>query len=158
MTLAYLGLGSNIGDREAFIVSAIEALGSAGVKVVARSSLYETAPVGPPQRDFINAVVAVDTGLEPSELLAVVKRIEAELGRTESEHWGPREIDLDILLFGDLMLEEAGITIPHPQLTKRQFVVVPLLEIDPDLVLPSGEPLSVFADRDPVGVHRLATS
>lgn len=147
MTLVYLGLGSNLGDREANIRGAVDALQAAGLEMVVLSTLRETSPVGPPQPDFINAVVAMRTDLAPTTLLATVKRIETDLGRTPSQKWGPRVIDIDILLYGDLMIESEELTIPHPELTHRGFVIVPLLELDPNLELPSGEPLSVFAPR-----------
>lgn len=147
MTLVYLGLGSNLGDREANIRAAIAALQGAGLELVASSSLRETSPVGPPQPDYINAAVAMRTDLTPDDLMVTVKRIETDLGRVPSERWGPRVIDIDILLYGDLMMESEVLTIPHAELTRREFVIVPLLELDPDLELPSGEPLSVFAPR-----------
>lgn len=147
MTLVYLGLGSNLGDREENIRAAVDALQAVGLELVALSSFRETVAVGPPQPDYINAAVAMRTHLTPDSLLTTVKQIETDLGRTPSERWGARVIDIDILLYGDLMMESEELTIPHPELTHRGFVVVPLLELDPNLELPSGEPLSVFAPR-----------
>ena len=134
MTVAYIGLGSNVGDRIANLRAAVVALDACdGVSVLRTSSVYETDPVGPPQPDFYNAVVEIDTTLAPRELLDACKTVERSLGRIERERWGPREIDLDIVLFGDEHVDEPGLAIPHPQLALRAFVVVPLREIDPSL-------------------------
>lgn len=157
MTRAFVGIGSNVGDREAHLRRAVEALAAHGLPPVARSSVYESEAVGPPQPDYLNAAVEVSTSLGPRELLGTLKGIEEEVGRTPGERWGPREIDLDLLLFGDAMLEEPGLVVPHPELTRRSFVLAPLLEIDPDLELPSGEPLSAFCERDPPGLRRLGS-
>ncbi len=97
----------------------------------------------------------MSTSLSARELLEALKAIEAELGRQKTERWGPREIDLDLLLYGDEMLEEDGLTVPHPEMTKRSFVLMPLLEIAPGLDLPSGEPAAAFLERDPPGIRRL---
>jgi 2-amino-4-hydroxy-6-hydroxymethyldihydropteridine diphosphokinase len=154
MTRAYLALGSNLGDREAHLRAAVAALAAHGLPVAEASSLYETAAVGPPQPDYLNAVVAVDTDRSPRELLGTLQAIEAELGRQHRERWGPREIDLDLLVYGGDRIEEEGLVVPHPELTKRAFVLVPLLEIAPFLDLPSGEPVSAFCERNPAGVRR----
>lgn len=141
MTLSYIGVGSNVGGRSDFCRRAVIALGeSAGVEVDAVSSLYETSPIGgPPQRSFVNLVVRVSTELNPRGLLQVCKRIEQTLGREPSEiRWGPRVIDLDILTFGDEKIGEPDLEIPHPRMTGRRFVLVPLLEIDPDAADPWG--------------------
>ena len=150
---AYIGLGSNLGDRIGNLQAAMEKLAD-GLEIVAASSVYETDPVGPPQPDFLNAVCLVETDLGPQELVALLKKVEAEVGRTPSERWGPREIDLDLLLIGDAVVDLPDLKVPHPELTSRAFVMVPLLELDPDLELPSGEPVSAFCERDPKGVRR----
>lgn len=131
MVRAYIGIGSNVGESATHVRRAIERLRHVG-NVLAASSLYQTRPWGlTDQPDFINAVVAVQTGLEPHALLAQLKRIEADMGRTESVRWGPRVIDLDLLTYGDARIESGALTVPHPQLRERAFVLVPLAEIDP---------------------------
>ena len=155
MTTVYLGLGSNLGDRLGYLRAAVAALAERGLPVTAASSVYESDALGPPPPAYLNAVVAVSTALAPRELLAVLKSVEAELGRHHTEHWGPREIDLDLLLYGDDLVTEEGLTIPHPELTRRSFVLLPLLEIAPDLDLPSGEPASAFLERDPPGIAKV---
>ncbi|MCX8126255.1 MAG: 2-amino-4-hydroxy-6-hydroxymethyldihydropteridine diphosphokinase [Dehalococcoidia bacterium] len=132
MTSAYLGLGSNLGDREANLKRALKLLGEKA-KVLRVSSIYETEPVGfLSQPRFLNAVCEIDTELSPVELLAFVKRIERELGRKQSFRNAPREIDIDILLYGDLVVETPQLTVPHPRMSERAFVLVPLAEIAPD--------------------------
>ena len=155
MTVAYIGLGSNLGDRLGYLQAALAALSTRGLEPAGVSSVYESDALGPPQPDYLNAVVSVSTSLTPRELLEALKTIEAELGRHDDERWGPREIDLDLLLYGDEMLEEEGLTVPHPEMTKRSFVLLPLLEIAPDLDLPSGEPAAAFVERDPAGIRKL---
>lgn len=132
---------------------AVEAMKSSGVHVLKLSSVYETDPVGPPQPDFLNAVCEIATDLSARDLLTTLKEIERSLGRTDGERWGPREIDLDLLLYGDHTIAEEDLIVPHPELTHRAFVMVPLLEIDPDLELPSGEPLSTYCEKNPPGVR-----
>lgn len=155
MTLSYVGLGSNLGDRLQNLKQALYLMTERGVTVQKISSFYETTPVGgPEQSDFLNAVCAADTQLSARELFSTLKLIEQEIGRPPAgpsdERWGPRIIDLDILLFGNEMLNDDDLTVPHPELTKRNFAMIPLLEIAPDIELPSGEPLSVYCDpRDP---------
>lgn len=146
MVVAYLGIGSNVGDRVAFCRAAVETLRShPDIEVDATSSLYETSPVGgPPQRSFVNMVVRVRTALDARGLLDGVKKIERQLGREPNEmRWGPRVADLDILTFDDEKIAEPDLEIPHPRLTQRRFVLVPLLEIDPDAADPWG---SRYAD------------
>jgi len=152
-TLAYVGLGSNLGDREQYLRSAVELMEGEGIRVVKTSSVYETDPVGPAQPLFLNAAAQVTTDLSPAALLDALKSIEQCTGRSAGERWGPREIDVDLLLYGDELTESPGLTLPHPELTRRAFVMVPLLEIDPDLELPSGEPLSAFCEPNPDGVR-----
>jgi 2-amino-4-hydroxy-6-hydroxymethyldihydropteridine diphosphokinase len=146
---AYLGLGSNVGDREAHLRAAIEMLGARGVEVDAVSSAYETEPVGEviDQPDFLNAAVRARTGLEPEELLDVCKEIEAERGRDlDAARHSPRPLDVDLLLLGDLSLSTGRLTLPHPEVTSRRFVLVPLLELDPGLELPDGTRLADTLD------------
>lgn len=133
--IVFLGLGSNIGDRQRFIERAITEL-AAICTITAASSLYETTPIGPRQRKFLNCVISVTTTLTPEQLLIEVKRIERQLGRQQRQHWGPREIDIDILLCGDIVLWSPILQIPHQELLHRAFVVTPLLEIAPEVVHP----------------------
>jgi 2-amino-4-hydroxy-6-hydroxymethyldihydropteridine diphosphokinase len=139
MRTGYLGLGSNVGDRAEHLRAAIAALPEHGVEVEAVSSAYETEPVGEmlDQPDFLNAAIRVRTELEPEPLLEVCKAIEFERGRmlAASRH-SPRPLDIDLLLLGDLELESERLTLPHPEVTSRRFVLAPLLELDPDLTLP----------------------
>jgi 2-amino-4-hydroxy-6-hydroxymethyldihydropteridine diphosphokinase len=139
--VGYLGLGSNVGERESHLQAALAALPEHGVEVQASSSLYETEPVGEvlDQPDFLNAAVRVATELEPEGLLDVCKAIEVEQGRTlGGQRHGPRPLDVDLLLLGDVELETERLTLPHPQVSSRRFVLAPLLELDPDLALPDG--------------------
>lgn len=138
MTRAYVGLGANVGPREVTILRAVELLAAAdGVSVVAVSQLRETEPVGVvDQPAFLNAAVAVDTSLDARALLDVLLAIERELGRVRTERWGPRTIDLDLLVFGDETIDEPGLRVPHPRLGERRFALEPLAELAPDLVVP----------------------
>ncbi|MGH2731339.1 MAG: 2-amino-4-hydroxy-6-hydroxymethyldihydropteridine diphosphokinase [Actinomycetota bacterium] len=154
MTAAFIGLGSNLGDRMRYLELALGALEARGLNVVAVSSVYETEPIGPLQPDFLNAACRVETELSPEDLLGTLKSIEAALGRTPRQRWGPREIDLDLLLYGDEVIDRPGLSVPHPELTHRPFVLTPLAEIAPGLELPSGEALSALVPGDPRGVHR----
>jgi 2-amino-4-hydroxy-6-hydroxymethyldihydropteridine diphosphokinase len=139
--IGYLGLGSNVGDREAHLRAAVELLGEHGIEVEAVSSLYETEPVGEilDQPDFLNAAVRISTELEPEALLDACKAIEVEQGRMfGGPRHGPRALDVDLLILGELELETERLTLPHPQVTARRFVLAPLLELDPGLELPDG--------------------
>jgi 2-amino-4-hydroxy-6-hydroxymethyldihydropteridine diphosphokinase len=141
----YLGLGSNVGDREANLRDARTALDRAGVEVLASSSIYETAPQGEllDQPDFLNACLRIRTALDPEELLDVCKQVERELGRTPGGvRHGPRPIDVDLLLLGDLEYRSERLTLPHREVSSRRFVVEPLLELDPELALPDGTRLA----------------
>jgi 2-amino-4-hydroxy-6-hydroxymethyldihydropteridine diphosphokinase len=151
-TKAYLGLGSNIGDRRAILQEAVEALDG----VVAVSSLYETDPVGGVQQDsFYNIVVAIETGLEAHELLRRCQSLERAAKRKRIVRWGPRTLDVDILLFGDLVIDTPELTIPHPRMTERNFVMVPLLEVAPDLpeheLVMTYDPASAFGEVIKIG-------
>ena len=140
---AYLGLGSNLGDRPALLQGAVDGLGATdGITVVATSPVYETEPVGgPDQPEYLNAVVGIDTDLTPRQLLEVAQRLEREAGRVRDEHWGPRTLDVDVLLVGDEHVDEPDLAVPHPRLYERAFVMVPLSDLEPMLApwVPSGE-------------------
>ena len=141
----YLGLGSNLGDREQHLRAAVRLLLENGVEVDAVSSLYETEPVGEilDQPDFLNAAARIRTELEPEQLLDLCKAIELEQGRIfGGPRHGPRALDVDLLLLGDLKLDGERLSLPHPELTSRRFVLAPLLELDPELTLPNGTRLA----------------
>jgi 2-amino-4-hydroxy-6-hydroxymethyldihydropteridine diphosphokinase len=134
---AYVGLGSNLGDRGAFLRRAVRLLGSR-MRLVALSSFRETEPWGfTEQPNFLNAVAEFDTDLSPRALLEVLLDVERQLGRMRvGPRYGPRTIDLDLLLYGEVELDEPGLTVPHPRLQERRFVLEPLAELDPDLFVP----------------------
>ena len=133
MTVAYVGLGSNLGDREATILAAVAALPG----VAAISNLRETEPVGVTEQPaFLNGAARLETELSPRELLDALLAVERGLGRERRERWGPRTIDLDLLLYGGETVAEPGLTVPHPRLHERRFVLEPLAELEPDLVIP----------------------
>jgi 2-amino-4-hydroxy-6-hydroxymethyldihydropteridine diphosphokinase len=135
-TIAYIGVGSNVGDRKANCRKAFELLADTG-RVISVSSLYCTEPVGyKEQEDFINAVVSIETDLSARELLDTCHAIEGRLGRKRTLRWGPRTIDLDILLYGDQMMNQPHLVIPHPLMATRKFVLVPLAEIAPEVMHP----------------------
>jgi 2-amino-4-hydroxy-6-hydroxymethyldihydropteridine diphosphokinase len=149
MRSGYLGLGSNVGDREAHLRAAIELLRERGVEVDAVSSTYETEPVGDVlgQADFLNAAIRIRTELEPESLLDVCKQVEAARGRAlDAPRHSPRPLDVDLLLLGELELATDRLTLPHPEVTSRRFVLAPLLELDPALSLPDGTRLSDALD------------
>ena len=144
MTPGYLGLGSNIGDRRAHLEAAVAALPARRVTVVASSSVYETEPVGLvlDQRQFYNACLRVETDHGPEELLRACKEVERSLGREPGgRRHGPRPIDVDVLLLDELEYASDRLTLPHPEVTSRRFVLVPLLELEPGLTLPDGTSL-----------------
>ena len=140
MSRAYVGLGSNMGDRLANLRAGLAALLVADDLFLAgKSGVYESEPVGiADQPDFLNAVVAVETTLDPYQLLSHVNKIELEHGRQRITRWGPRTLDIDVLLYDDLEQDDPKLTIPHPGLTERRFVLEPLLEVEPDVTLPDG--------------------
>jgi 2-amino-4-hydroxy-6-hydroxymethyldihydropteridine diphosphokinase len=141
----YLGLGSNIGDRRAHLQAAVERLAQHGVAVLRSSSTYDTEPVGLvlDQPEFLNACVEIETAHVPADLLAACKAVEREVGRSVGgRRHGPRVIDVDVLLLGDLQYRSQRLTLPHPEVSSRRFVLVPLLELDPDLTLSGGERLA----------------
>ena len=142
----YLGLGSNVGDSEGHLRAALQLLPTEGVQIVAVSSTWVTEPVGEilDQPDFLNAAVRVRTALEPEELLDACKTVEAERGRHfDLPRHSPRPLDVDLLLLDEIELETDRLTLPHPQVRNRRFVLAPLLELDPNLTLPDG---TVLAD------------
>jgi 2-amino-4-hydroxy-6-hydroxymethyldihydropteridine diphosphokinase len=156
MTTAYVGIGSNVGERVEFCRGAVAALDDTeGIRVTATSSLYETTPVGgPPQRSFINLVARLETTSGPRDLFATCQGIERALGREPSNiRWGPRVVDLDLLVFGDEKVNDGDLEIPHPRMTQRRFVLVPLLEIDPDAADPWGARYADWVDEAEGEVH-----
>lgn len=159
MARAFLSLGSNLGDRRSTLEAALRALeASSDVRIIRRSSLYETAPVGKTdQPDFYNLVVQVETALSPEALLDRCQEIERALGRVRDERWGPRTADVDILLYDRHTVHTERLIVPHPEMLRRRFVLDPLLEIAPDAVLPEGAPIAPYLARvqDQV-VRRLA--
>jgi 2-amino-4-hydroxy-6-hydroxymethyldihydropteridine diphosphokinase len=143
--IGHLGLGSNVGDRRAHLQAAVDALPAHGVQVLASSAVYDTEPVGEvlDQPEFLNAVVRVSTSLDPEALLAACKAVERELGRVAGGvRHGPRPIDVDVLLLGDLSYESERLRLPHAEVTSRRFVMVPLLDVTPDAALPDGSPVA----------------
>ena len=140
MTRAFVGMGSNLGDRAASLQGALDGLDALpGVRVLAASSVYESEPWGvADQPAFANAVALLEVTMGPDDLLAACKRIETEAGRVAGVRYGPRPLDLDILLFGEETITRPDLTVPHPRLLERDFVVTPLLEIAPDATLPDG--------------------
>lgn len=138
MHLAYIGFGSNIGDRQAYIHNALHRLAAEeGVTLQKSSSFYETAPVGyEEQGEFLNGVAEIQTCLSPHRLLHTLKKIETAVGRQHRIRWGPREIDLDLLIYGDVCLREEGLIVPHPEMHRRGFVLVPFAEIASGVVHP----------------------
>lgn len=151
MPLAYIGFGSNIGDRLAHIQNAIQVLSETeGITLQKISSIYKTDPVGyEAQAQFLNGVAAIQTSLSPLSLLHTLKDIETAVGRQHRIRWGPREIDLDILIYGDSCLQTEKLIIPHPEMHLRRFVLVPLAEIAPSLIHP------VFQETIQTLVNRL---
>jgi 2-amino-4-hydroxy-6-hydroxymethyldihydropteridine diphosphokinase len=152
VTRAYLGIGSNLGERLTYLQLAVDELAAAAdVTVVGVSPVYETAPVGgPEQPDYLNAVVAVDTTLTAHELLHVAQGIEAEADRVRTVRWGPRTLDVDVLLVGDERVDDPDLVVPHPRMAERAFVVVPLADLDPEWAA------RIPADRDTVRPAGLA--
>ncbi|HLG07372.1 MAG TPA: 2-amino-4-hydroxy-6-hydroxymethyldihydropteridine diphosphokinase [Gaiellaceae bacterium] len=148
MPLTYVGLGANIGQREETLRRAVELLGQeAEIDVIAVSELRETDPVGVvDQPRFLNGAVAIETTLPPRELLDTLLRIERELGRVRGEErWGPRTVDLDLLVYGDQVVDEPGLRVPHPRLHERRFALEPLVELDPELEIPGRGRVSELA-------------
>jgi 2-amino-4-hydroxy-6-hydroxymethyldihydropteridine diphosphokinase len=160
MTIGYLGLGSNVGDRRAYLQAAVEDLWTHEVAVLASSSVYETEPVGVvlDQRDFYNACVRIETELRPEALLDACKAVERALGRAPGGvRHGPRPIDVDLLLLGDERYESERLRLPHREVSTRRFVLAPLLELDPDLAVPGvGRAADALAALEPGQEVRVA--
>jgi 2-amino-4-hydroxy-6-hydroxymethyldihydropteridine diphosphokinase len=162
--VGFLGLGSNLGDRLANLQAAVDALqAEPGLRVAASSRVWETTPVGgPPQPDYLNAVVRIETDLSARDLLDVARRVESRLGRIRKERWGARTIDVDVLLFDEEQIDEPDLVVPHPRMTERAFVLLPLLELEPDPRLPDGTRLKdvrvetdgVMPSAPPLAVRR----
>ena len=147
MTTGYLGLGSNVGDRRAHLEAAVVGLRARGIAVLASSSLYDTDPVGEilDQPAFLNGCLRIGSDLEPEALLDAAKAVELERGRdAAAPRHAPRPLDVDLLLFGEAPYASERLTLPHPQVTQRRFVLIPLVELDPELTVPGGPRL---ADR-----------
>lgn len=159
MAQVLLGLGGNLGDPAAAIEAALAQFEGAGIHLISRSAAYRTPPWGPvPQPDFVNLCVQAETALSPRGVLAVTSAVEVALGRERRERWGPRVIDIDILAYDDLVVAEPDLEIPHPRLTQRAFVLVPLSEIAPDWTI-AGRPIRAWAlATDATGIERLAPS
>ena len=154
----YLGLGSNLGDRRQNLIAALGNL-APRVRVEAVSSLYETDPVGPrDQQDFYNAVCRASTSLEPRQLLAHVKQVERDVGRTDGPRWGPRVIDIDILLYGGVTVDQPELQVPHREMANRAFVLVPLAELAARTTHPNagGTIAELLSSVDASGVRLLA--
>jgi 2-amino-4-hydroxy-6-hydroxymethyldihydropteridine diphosphokinase len=135
VTVCYLALGSNLGDRDEYLERARAELAARGARILRASTVHETEPFGVlDQPRFLNQVLEVDWAGSPRELLTAAKAVEAAVGRQETYRWGPREIDVDILLFDDLAVHEEGLTIPHPGLAEREFIRAPLRELRPDIL------------------------
>jgi 2-amino-4-hydroxy-6-hydroxymethyldihydropteridine diphosphokinase len=144
-TSAFLALGSNLGDRLENLRAGVRKLDATqGIDVVRSSRVYETEPVGPPQPMYLNAVIEVATTLTPRELLEAARGVEDSLGRVRTERWGPRTIDVDILVYDEQTVDEPDLEIPHPRMHERGFVLVPLGELDADAMLPGGRRLSTY--------------
>jgi len=132
-----IALGSNLGDSRVILESALKLLDQTpGITILAQSSWYQTKPVGPPQPDFLNGCALLGVQISPQELLQTLLAIEAKFGRVRRERWGPRILDLDLLLFDNLILESANLVLPHPSMNERAFVLVPLAEIAPNWIEP----------------------
>lgn len=157
MALAYIGLGSNLEDPLAQVIRAFDELASIpSTSLLARSAIYTSRPVGPEQPDFINAAALLDTQLAPLALLDALQAIEQAHQRVRIQHWGPRTLDLDLLLYADHIIQHERLTVPHHYLTQRSFVLYPLADITPNLRLPDGTPLPDLLSRCPAdGLVRL---
>ena len=153
MPYAYIGFGSNVEDRLSYIRQALDCLsGEECTSVVQVSSIYETEPVGDGEQDwFLNGVAKVETDVLPPKLLSILQEIERKLGRQQREHWGPREIDLDILIYDQFCVSSPRLTIPHPEMHQRRFVLEPFAEIAPDVIH------SIFQERIDTLLHRTTT-
>jgi 2-amino-4-hydroxy-6-hydroxymethyldihydropteridine diphosphokinase len=152
MEVAYLGLGSNMGDRRAHLAAGVAAIGRlAGTRVISQSALYESEPWGPvEQSNYLNMAVEVSTELEPEELLRLCKQIEKHEGRVPTERWGPRTLDIDILLFGGREITSDALAVPHPRMWERAFVLLPLAAIAPGLRDPARKPIIEVLEEESI--------
>ncbi|MFC7400507.1 2-amino-4-hydroxy-6-hydroxymethyldihydropteridine diphosphokinase [Chelatococcus sp. GCM10030263] len=156
MADAYLSLGSNLGDKRAMIARAVERLGAAGVAVIARSSDYRTPPWGDEDQDwFVNACVKVRTDLSPHDLLTLCLAVERDLGRVRTRKWGPRTIDIDLLVYDGVQMASGDLVLPHPRIAERAFVLQPLAEIAPDLEITGRRISAMLQGLDAMGIERL---
>lgn len=157
MVLAYVGLGSNLEDPQDQVSRAFHELESlADTRLVARSRFYQSLAIGPEQPDYINAVAQLETRLAPLDLLDALQAIEQAHQRVRLQHWGPRTLDLDLLLYGNETIQHPRLNVPHPYLPQRSFVIYPLADIDPNLQLPNGQPLQTLLSQCPFeGLVRL---
>jgi 2-amino-4-hydroxy-6-hydroxymethyldihydropteridine diphosphokinase len=154
----YLGLGSNLGDRERNIHEAIRRLSTQNTKVLRQSGLYATEPLGDTPEavpDYINAVLLMHTDLSPETLLDLTRSVEVGMGRGASFRWGPRIIDIDILLYGDVTVQSERLRIPHPRMRERAFVLEPLADIAPDLLLPGGESVAELLNDPSIRAQKI---
>lgn len=148
MVQAYIGLGSNLADPLGQVTRALKELASLpATRLIKQSSLYQSRAIGPEQPDYINAVALLETNLEPIELLDALQAIEQAHSRVRVQHWGPRTLDLDLLLYGDKTIQHPRLIVPHPYLTQRGFVLYPLADIDPNLHLPNGQSLQSLVNQ-----------
>ena len=155
---AYIGLGSNLDDPVRQVCAAVQMLNEiAETRVVARSSLYRSAPFGPvAQPEFVNAVARLETRQAPYDLLQQLQSIERRIGRMPGERWGPRRIDLDLLVYGDELIDEDGLKVPHPGIAERNFVLLPLGEVAPDLIIPGlGRLADIKVDESEPEISRI---
>ncbi len=156
-----IALGSNLGDSRSILDSAIERLRLyPQIELIAVSSWYLTKPVGPPQPDYLNGCATLQTSLEPCDLLTALHAIEHEFGRVREQHWGARTLDLDLLLYNRQIIDTPSLQVPHPRMTERAFVLIPLVEIAPAWIEPrSGRTIADWCDRlEYAGVERLPSS
>ncbi|MBE9110787.1 2-amino-4-hydroxy-6-hydroxymethyldihydropteridine diphosphokinase [Nodosilinea sp. LEGE 07298] len=155
-----IALGSNLGDSQQILRAALVALHDPpNVELVSQSSVYQTVPIGPAQPDILNACALINTTLSPQHLLSRLLQIEQNFGRVRRQRWGPRTLDLDLIFYGQVCLNEPNLHVPHPRLRERAFVLVPLADIAPDWLDPvSGQSVKRLCDAlDPAGVKRLGT-
>ena len=157
---AYLGLGGNLGPVAATIAEALRLLGETpGIRVVRRSGLYRTPPWGDTdQPAFVNGAALVETDLPPAALLERCLEVETALGRVRAQRWGPRTIDIDVLAYNDIVRDDTRLTLPHPRITERAFVLVPLAEIAPDLVIAGNSVARLLAQADATGIVPVASA
>ncbi|RYD02826.1 hypothetical protein N752_22695 [Desulforamulus aquiferis] len=149
MEITYLSLGSNIGNRQQHIAAALKKMSENNrITILRVAPIYETAPWGNENQDwFLNTVAEIETSLTPQELLEQLANIEKALGRTREQHWGPRTIDLDILLYGQKQINLPNLQIPHPRMTQRAFVLAPLADLCPDMILPDGQNINTLLKK-----------